>query len=38
MGKTTGFMEYARDAAPYRDARERLLDFRESTPATTSGG
>ena len=29
MGKTTGFMEYARDAAPYRDARERLLDFRE---------
>ncbi len=29
MGKTTGFMEYARDAAPYRDASERLLDFKE---------
>ena len=29
MGKTTGFMDYARDAAPYRDAHERLLDFRE---------
>ena len=29
MGKTTGFMEYARDAEPYRDACERLLDFRE---------
>ncbi len=29
MGKTTGFMEYARNAAPYRDATERLLDFKE---------
>ncbi len=29
MGKTTGFMEFARDAAPYRDARARLLDFKE---------
>ena len=29
MGKTTGFMEFARDAAPYRDAAARLLDFRE---------
>ena len=29
MGKTTGFMDYARDAAPYRDAAERLLDFKE---------
>ena len=29
MGKTTGFMEYARASAPYRDATERLRDFRE---------
>ena len=29
MGKTTGFMDYARAAAPYRDANERLRDFRE---------
>ena len=29
MGKTTGFMEYARDAAPYRAAAARLLDFKE---------
>ena len=29
MGKTTGFMEYARSAAPYRGADERLGDFRE---------
>ncbi|MDE0130412.1 MAG: glutamate synthase subunit beta [Gammaproteobacteria bacterium] len=29
MGKTTGFMEYARASAPYRDANKRLRDFRE---------
>ncbi len=29
MGKTTGFMEYARAAAPYRDATDRLRDFKE---------
>ena len=29
MGKTTGFMEHPRDAAPYRNAVERLADFRE---------
>ncbi len=29
MGKVTGFMEFARNAAPYRDATERLLDFKE---------
>ena len=29
MGKTTGFMEYARASAPYRDATERLRDFGE---------
>ncbi len=29
MGKTTGFMEYVRNAAPYRDAAQRLLDFKE---------
>ena len=28
MGKTTGFIEFQREAAPYRDANERLLDFR----------
>ena len=27
MGKATGFMEYPRTENPYRDARERLLDF-----------
>ena len=29
MGKPTGFMEFNRNAAPYRDAAERLLDFKE---------
>ena len=29
MGKTTGFKEFARNAAPYRDAAARLLDFDE---------
>ena len=29
MGKTTGFMEFARTAAPCRDAAARLLDFQE---------
>ncbi len=29
MGKPTGFMEFERRAAPYRDAAARLLDFRE---------
>ena len=29
MGKTTGFIEFQREAAPYRDASERLLDFDE---------
>jgi NAD(P)H-dependent glutamate synthase small subunit len=29
MGKVTGFMEFDRDPAPYRDATKRLLDFRE---------
>lgn len=29
MGKPTGFMEFARNAAPYRDASARLLDFHE---------
>ena len=29
MGKTTGFKEFAREAAPYRDAAKRLLDFDE---------
>ncbi|MCY4323701.1 MAG: glutamate synthase subunit beta, partial [Gammaproteobacteria bacterium] len=29
MGKTTGFKEFAREAAPYRDAVARLLDFEE---------
>lgn len=29
MGKPTGFMEIARNAAPYRDAQQRLLDFEE---------
>jgi NAD(P)H-dependent glutamate synthase small subunit len=29
MGKVTGFMEFDRNAAPYRDAGKRLLDFKE---------
>jgi glutamate synthase (NADPH) small chain len=29
MGKPTGFMEFPRNAASYRDAGVRLLDFRE---------
>jgi glutamate synthase (NADPH/NADH) small chain len=29
MGKATGFMEFPRNAAPYRDAAARLLDFQE---------
>ena len=29
MGKPTGFTEFERDAAPYRDAAARLLDFEE---------
>ena len=29
MGKTTGFKEFAREAASYRDAAARLLDFDE---------
>ena len=29
MGKPTGFMEFPRNAAPYRDPAERLLDFHE---------
>jgi glutamate synthase (NADPH/NADH) small chain len=29
MGKVTGFMEFPRNAAPYRDAKARLLDFQE---------
>ena len=29
MGKVTGFMEFDRKSAPYRDADARLLDFRE---------
>jgi len=29
MGKPTGFMEFPRNAAPYRDAAQRLLDFQE---------
>lgn len=29
MGKPTGFMEFPRNAAPYRDAKQRLLDFDE---------
>ncbi|WP_446832036.1 glutamate synthase subunit beta [Candidatus Foliamicus sp.] len=29
MGKTTGFMDYARAATPYRDAANRLRDFQE---------
>ena len=29
MGKPTGFKEYARHAAPYRNAVERIVDFKE---------
>ena len=29
MGKVTGFMEFPRNQAPYRDPGERLLDFKE---------
>ena len=29
MGKPTGFMEFPRNAAPYRDAAARLLDYNE---------
>jgi NAD(P)H-dependent glutamate synthase small subunit len=29
MGKVTGFMEFDRNAAPYRNAGKRLLDFQE---------
>ena len=29
MGKPTGFKEYARQAAPYRNAVERIADFEE---------
>ena len=29
MGKPTGFKEFARESAPYRDAMDRQLDFRE---------
>ncbi|MCH8141746.1 MAG: glutamate synthase subunit beta [Proteobacteria bacterium] len=29
MGKTTGFIDFERNSAPYRDAAARMLDFRE---------
>jgi len=29
MGKPTGFMEYPKKSVPYRDAGERVGDFRE---------
>ena len=29
MGKPTGFMEYTREAAPYRDPASRLGDWNE---------
>jgi glutamate synthase (NADPH) small chain len=29
MGKPTGFKEFDREVAPYRDATERLVDFKE---------
>ena len=29
MGKTTGFKEFDRQTVPYRDAGERMLDFKE---------
>jgi len=43
MGKVTGFMEFERNQAPYRDATKRLLDFQEiytdhdETRLTTQG-
>ena len=29
MGKPTGFKEFDREVEPYRDAKERLVDFKE---------
>ena len=29
MGKPTGFKEFERKTEPYRDAMERLIDFKE---------
>ena len=29
MGKTTGFIDFERNSAPYRDVAARMLDFRE---------
>ncbi|MBV1905541.1 MAG: glutamate synthase subunit beta [Pseudomonadales bacterium] len=29
MGKVTGFVEFERDAAPYRDVEQRMLDYDE---------
>ena len=29
MGKPTGFKEFARETVPYRDALERLVDYKE---------
>ncbi|MDA9679931.1 glutamate synthase, partial [Gammaproteobacteria bacterium] len=29
MGKATGFKEFDREVAPYRNASERLVDFKE---------
>jgi len=29
MGKPTGFKEFAREVEPYRDAKERILDYEE---------
>ena len=29
MGKPTGFKEFQRETEPYRDALERLVDFKE---------
>ena len=29
MGKPTGFMEFEREAVPYRDPLERIEDYRE---------
>ena len=29
MGKATGFKEFERQTVPYRDASERMLDFKE---------
>ena len=38
MGKPTGFMEFEREAVPYRDPLERLNDYDEinSTPEELS--